>query len=82
MRAQDIPARLVTGYSVTTFNPVTGYYEARVLDGHAWVEAWIAGTGWVTFEPTAAYALPKENTPNRPRAGLARILRKNEHRRR
>jgi hypothetical protein len=66
LRAQDIPARLVTGYSVTTFNPITGYYEARVLDGHAWVEAWIAGTGWVTFEPTAAYALPKETRPADP----------------
>ncbi len=60
LRAQNIPARLVTGYSVTTFNPITGYYEARVLDGHAWVEAWIEGKGWVTFEPTAAYALPKQ----------------------
>ncbi|HFD11857.1 MAG TPA: DUF4129 domain-containing protein [Crenotrichaceae bacterium] len=66
LRTQDIPARLVTGYSVTTFNPITGYYEARVLDGHAWVEAWIAGTGWVTFEPTAAYALPKETPPSAP----------------
>ncbi|MEE9413596.1 MAG: transglutaminaseTgpA domain-containing protein [Methylococcales bacterium] len=66
LRAQDIPARLVTGYSVTTFNPITGYYEARVLDGHAWVEAWIAGTGWITFEPTTAYTLPKETSPVDP----------------
>lgn len=66
LRTQGIPARLVTGYSVTTFNPMTGYFEARVLDGHAWVEAWIAGTGWVTFEPTSAYTLPNETRPADP----------------
>ncbi len=76
LRAQDIPARLVTGYSVTTFNPVTGYYEARVLDGHAWVEAWITDTGWVTFEPTAAYALPKETRPTDPAQALQEYYEK------
>ena len=59
MRAQEIPARLVTGFSVTTFNPVTGYYEARGSDAHAWAEVWVPKAGWVTFEATPAYALPK-----------------------
>ena len=62
MRAQDIPARLVTGFSVSEYNPVTGYYEARGLNAHAWAEVWIDNIGWVTFEATPAYALP---TPSR-----------------
>jgi hypothetical protein len=49
----------VTGFSATQKNPLTGYYEIRALDGHAWVEAWIEGSGWLTFEPTAFYSLPE-----------------------
>lgn len=59
LRTQDIPARLVTGFSATDRNPLTGYYEIRALDGHAWVEAWIDGVGWVLLEPTAFYQLPQ-----------------------
>ena len=60
LRSIHIPARLVTGYSATTYNPITGYYEVFTLDAHAWVEAYIEGEGWVSFEPTNAYALPRE----------------------
>lgn len=59
LRTLDIPARLVTGFSATHKNPMTGYYEIRGLDGHAWAEAWIPEAGWVTFEPTAFYDLPR-----------------------
>lgn len=62
LRTLDIPARLVTGFSATNYNPMTGYYEARLLDGHAWVEAWLPPHGWVLFEPTAFYPLPANNT--------------------
>jgi len=58
LRTQQVPARLVTGYSATTYNPLTGYYEVRALDAHAWVEAWFPEHGWVLFEPTAFYDLP------------------------
>ncbi|MEQ3692662.1 MAG: transglutaminaseTgpA domain-containing protein [Thalassolituus sp.] len=57
LRSLNIPSRLVTGFSATTQNPLTGYYEIRGIDGHAWVEAWIDGR-WVSFEPTAYYSLP------------------------
>lgn len=52
LRSLDIPSRLVTGYFASQYNPVTGYYEVRELDAHAWVEAYMDGYGWVTFEPT------------------------------
>ncbi|MEN8108920.1 MAG: DUF3488 and transglutaminase-like domain-containing protein [Pseudomonadota bacterium] len=59
LRTQNIPARLATGFSATTYNPLTGYYEIRALDAHAWVEAWFPEHGWVLFEPTAFYTLPQ-----------------------
>ncbi|WP_430460492.1 transglutaminaseTgpA domain-containing protein [Thalassolituus sp. LLYu03] len=57
LRTLKIPARLVTGFSVSTRNPLTGFFEIRAIDGHAWTEAWIDGR-WVTFEPTAYYQMP------------------------
>ncbi|MFC3681049.1 transglutaminase family protein [Bacterioplanoides pacificum] len=60
LRSLDIPARLVTGFSATSRNPLTGYFEIRAIDGHAWVEAWIDNR-WLTFEPTAFYQLPQRS---------------------
>jgi len=59
LRSRGIPARLVTGFSATNKNPLTGYFEVRGLDAHAWVEAYFPDHGWVTFEPTPAYFLPR-----------------------
>lgn len=45
-RALDIPARYVGGY---VFEPgTTETHEA----GHAWVEGFVAGIGWIGFDPT------------------------------
>lgn len=62
LRSQEIPSRLVTGFSATNYNPITGYYEVLALDGHAWVEALIKNYGWVSFEPTPFYSLPEHPT--------------------
>ena len=59
LRLRGVPARLVTGFSATNKNPLTGYFEVRALDAHAWVEAYFPAHGWVTFEPTPAYYLPR-----------------------
>lgn len=59
LRTRGVPARLATGFSATNYNPLTGYYEVRALDAHAWVEAWFPEHGWVLYEPTAFYALPQ-----------------------
>ena len=58
LRLYGVPARLVTGFSASNKNPLTGYFEVRGLDAHAWVEAYFPAYGWVTFEPTPAYFLP------------------------
>ncbi|MGI9315995.1 MAG: transglutaminase-like domain-containing protein, partial [bacterium] len=60
LRSVDIPARLVTGFAVHHYNPLTGLYEVRALHGHAWVEAWLQDVGWVSFQPTPGYLMPLE----------------------
>lgn len=41
LRSQGIPTRLVVGYSTNEFNSLGGFYVARQLHAHAWVEALI-----------------------------------------
>ena len=31
---------------------MTGWQVIRASDAHSWVEAWIPGQGWTTFDPT------------------------------
>jgi protein-glutamine gamma-glutamyltransferase len=63
LRTQDIPSRLVTGFSATNRNPLTGYYDIHALDAHAWVEALVDHEGWVVLEPTPYFdgPLPAES---------------------
>lgn len=62
LRTLGIPSRVVNGYAATDQNPLTGYIEVRGTDGHAWTEAYHEGLGWVPYEPTSYYQLPKEET--------------------
>jgi hypothetical protein len=52
LRTLGIPSRLVTGFQSGAYNPITGLQVVRESDAHSWVEAWIAGRGWTTFDPT------------------------------
>jgi hypothetical protein len=52
LRAEGIPSRIVTGYQSGVFNPLTEWYLIRAADAHSWVEAFIPGRGWQTFDPT------------------------------
>jgi hypothetical protein len=52
LRACGIPARIVNGFQSGQFNPISKLYVIRASDAHSWVEAHIAGRGWVTFDPT------------------------------
>lgn len=73
LRAIDVPSRVVTGFSLGEPNPVTGYYEVRGLDGHAWVEAYIDG-GWLMLEPTPFYPLPHPEGESQVAAQMDRYL--------
>jgi hypothetical protein len=59
LRTQGIPARVATGFQSGYYNDVSGSWVLRASDAHAWVEAWIPGRGWVTFDPTP----PDAGTP-------------------
>jgi transglutaminase-like putative cysteine protease len=52
LRSLGIPSRVVTGFQSGVFNPITGLQVVRASDAHSWVEAWIIGSGWTTFDPT------------------------------
>jgi transglutaminase-like putative cysteine protease len=51
-RVIGIPTRLTTGFASGRFNPITGYYEVKSSDAHAWVEVYFPHMGWVPFDPT------------------------------
>jgi transglutaminase-like putative cysteine protease len=54
LRSLGIPSRLATGFQSGLYNPVSELWLVRASDAHSWVEAWIPGYGWTTFDPTPA----------------------------
>ncbi|HEX6806321.1 MAG TPA: DUF3488 and transglutaminase-like domain-containing protein [Terriglobales bacterium] len=54
LRSLGIPSRLVNGFSGGEFNDLTSQYIVRASDAHSWVEAYIPGQGWMSFDPTAS----------------------------
>jgi hypothetical protein len=70
LRVLHIPARIATGFQGGQYNPMTGWHVIRASDAHSWVEAWIPGRGWTTFDPT-----PPDDTQRRGLAALwARLM--------
>jgi len=61
LRTLGIPSRLVTGFQSGIYNPLTELYVIRASDAHSWVEAWLPGRGWVTFDPTPPDPSPGAN---------------------
>lgn len=57
LRATGNPARLATGYLPGERNRITGVWDVRARDAHAWVEVWFPETGWHPFDPTATVPL-------------------------
>ncbi|WCJ59615.1 transglutaminaseTgpA domain-containing protein [Fontisphaera persica] len=58
LRVQGIPSRVVIGYLPRTRNPLSGWYDIRLRDAHAWTEAWFPERGWERFDATPASTLP------------------------
>ena len=52
LRTLGIPARLVNGFLGGIYNPLSEAQVIRSSDAHSWVEAYIAGYGWLSFDPT------------------------------
>ncbi len=71
LRALDVPTRNVTGYVGGTYNRFGKFYAVRQGDAHSWVEAFIDGYGWLTFDPTP----PAEAAPKSEIVGVWAYLR-------
>jgi protein-glutamine gamma-glutamyltransferase len=54
LRTLEIPSRVVTGFQSGIYNPISGLQVIRESDAHSWVEAYLAGRGWTSFDPTPA----------------------------
>jgi transglutaminase-like putative cysteine protease len=69
LRCEGVPARYVEGYVLPGYANSRGVYEVTKKQGHAWVEVYFEGLGWLTFEPTpfSSDNAPTE-TPTRPPA--------------
>jgi transglutaminase-like putative cysteine protease len=52
LRASGVPTRFVVGFGPGERNPLTGYFDVRESDAHAWVEVYYAGIGWMPYDPT------------------------------
>jgi Ca2+/Na+ antiporter len=64
-RSVGIPSRIVTGYHGGDYNPIAGYYIVRQKFAHAWVQVWIPGRGWVSYDPSPASSLTSVQQPVR-----------------
>ena len=52
-RAAGIPARLATGYLVSTYDSESEQFIVTADQAHSWAEVYFPEYGWVTFEPTS-----------------------------
>ncbi len=69
MRAGGVPARVVVGYQGGEYNRFEDYLMVYQYNAHAWTEVWLAGEGWVRFDPTAIVS------PERISQGVEAALR-------
>jgi hypothetical protein len=65
-RVIGIPARLVKGFQKGEWNDAGGFYEVRQRDAHAWVEVFLPGHGWLTFDPSPRAAADEYFDRQRP----------------
>lgn len=85
LRTQGIPTRMISGFVAEDNNPITGYYEVKGINGHAWVQAYITHPSqnhgaWITFEGTGAYQPPVED-PNKEKSAEEQNRYENTHQR-
>jgi transglutaminase-like putative cysteine protease len=70
LRAVGVPTRVVNGFQRGEWNEYGGYFVVRQRDAHSWVEAYLPGAGWVTFDPS-----PRASSGAIGNGTLARLAR-------
>lgn len=58
LRAENVPARVASGFAPGDFDPNTGLSIVRENHAHSWVEAYFPRYGWITFEPSSIRTIP------------------------
>jgi transglutaminase-like putative cysteine protease len=79
LRMLGIPSRVAVGFTAGTWK--NGVWTVTDYQAHAWVEAWFAGYGWLTFDPTpgrgtlsAVYTLASDSADAVAALGTGRFL--------
>ncbi len=61
LRTLGIPTREATGYIPGSFDPLSDLYTIKASDAHAWVQVYVPGHDWQSFDPTAFVPLAPPN---------------------
>lgn len=61
LRMQGIPSRVVIGYLPSTQSWLSGWYNVRARDAHAWTEAYFEDKGWIELDATPRATTPQPN---------------------
>ena len=70
LRAQGVPTRYINGFVLQERSVTGSYYVVRLKHAHAWIEVYLEGKGWVTYDPTPPGVL---DDPNR-KSGWAKSV--------
>ncbi len=62
VRSIGLPARYVEGYVMPAKTIDDNLYEVRNSNAHSWVEVYFEGVGWISFEPTFAFAYTQDGS--------------------
>ncbi|MGP1346625.1 MAG: transglutaminase TgpA family protein [Phycisphaerales bacterium] len=72
--AMGIPARVVTGFHVSEWDPAARRYIVRQSSAHAWTEVEIAPDQWLTIDPSAEDVRALNRPPTGLIAGVRRLI--------
>jgi len=74
LRSVGVPARFATGFQPGERNPISGLWDVKISDAHAWVEVYVPAHGWIAFDPTGA--VPQAvNTQAGPQLPIVELFR-------